>query len=144
MTKQRAGDGGRARWGADGAADRRRRPRWREAVDIPVADLCHDLRRAPQARGRRVLRVEVGTPVRCSAADSSSSTPPGVGGQGQPHLSATLGLLPDADAVLFVSDSSQEFTEPEMRFLRQAVEICPVAATVVTKTDLYPVLASGG
>jgi replication fork clamp-binding protein CrfC len=25
-----------------------------------------------------------------------------------------------------------------MRFLRQAVEICPVAATIATKTDLYP------
>ena len=49
---------------------------------------------------------------------------PGVGGQGQPHLSATLGLLPDADALLMVSDTSQEFTEPEMRFLRQAHRIC--------------------
>ncbi len=61
-----------------------------------------------------------------------------MGGPGQPHLSATLGLLPDADAVLFVSDASQEFTEPELRFLRQAVDICPVAAAVATKTDLYP------
>lgn len=109
-----------------------------EAVDIPVADLCHDLRRAPQARGRRVLRVEVGTPSPVLSGGLVFIDTPGVGGQGQPHLSATLGLLPDADAVLFVSDSSQEFTEPEMRFLRQAVEICPVAATVVTKTDLYP------
>ena len=37
-----------------------------------------------------------------------------------------------------VSDTSQEFTEPEMRFLRQAHEICPVGAVVATKTDLYP------
>ncbi len=109
-----------------------------EAVDIPVDDLCHDLRRAPQARGRRVLRVEVGAPSPVLSGGLVFIDTPGVGGQGQPHLSATLGLLPDADAVLFVSDSSQEFTEPEMRFLRQAVEICPVAATVVTKTDLYP------
>ncbi len=63
---------------------------------------------------------------------------PGVGGHGQPHLSATLGLLPDADAMLMVSDTSQEFTEPEMRFIRQAYEVCPVAAIVATKTDLYP------
>ncbi len=63
---------------------------------------------------------------------------PGVGGHGQPHLSATLGLLPDADAMLMVSDTSQEFTEPEMTFMRQALEICPVAAIVATKTDLYP------
>jgi hypothetical protein len=63
---------------------------------------------------------------------------PGVGGHGQPHLSATLGLMPDADALLMCSDTSQEFTEPEMTFMRQAFEICPVATIVATKTDLYP------
>lgn len=109
-----------------------------EAVEIPVAELSRDLRRAPQARGRRVLRVEVGAPSPVLSGGLVFIDTPGVGGQGQPHLSATLGLLPDADAVLVVSDSSQEFTEPEMRFIRQAVEICPVAAAVVTKTDLYP------
>jgi len=63
---------------------------------------------------------------------------PGVGGHGQPHLSATLGLLPDADAMLMISDTSQEFIEPEMTFIRQSFEICPVATIVATKTDLYP------
>lgn len=108
-----------------------------EAVAIPVAELRTDLRRAPQAHGRPVLRVEVGAPSPVLAGGLTFIDTPGVGGQGQPHLSATLGLLPDADALLFVSDASQEFTEPEMRFLRQAVEICPVAATIATKTDLY-------
>lgn len=109
-----------------------------EAVDIPVADLGGDLRRAPQAQGRPVLRIEVGVPSPVLTGGLTFIDTPGVGGQGQPHLSATLGLLPDAAALLFVSDTSQEFTEPEMRFLRQAVEICPVAAAVATKTDLYP------
>lgn len=109
-----------------------------ESVDVPITDLRTDLRRAPQARGRRVLRVEVGAPSPLLKGGLTFIDTPGVGGHGQPHLSATLGLLPDADAVLFVSDASQEFTEPEMRFLRQAVEICPVAAIFATKTDLYP------
>jgi replication fork clamp-binding protein CrfC len=109
-----------------------------ESVDIPIADLRTDLRRAPQARGRRVLRVEVGAPSPLLKGGLTFIDTPGVGGHGQPHLSATLGLLPDAEAVLFVSDASQEFTEPEMRFLRQAVEICPAAAVFATKTDLYP------
>ena len=109
-----------------------------EALDIPVAELRGDLRRAPQAHGRPVLRVEVGVPSPLLGGGLTFIDTPGVGGHGQPHLSATLGLLPDADALLFVSDASQEFTEPEMRFLRQAVEICPVAATIATKTDLYP------
>ena len=109
-----------------------------ESIDIPVADLRNDLRRDPRAAGRRVVRLEVDAPSPLLTGGLTFIDTPGVGGQGQPHLSATLGLLPDADAVLFLSDASQEFTAPEMRFLQQAVEICPVAATVVTKTDLYP------
>ncbi len=37
-----------------------------DVVDIPVTDIRHDLRRAPQAGGREVLRVEVGAPSPCS------------------------------------------------------------------------------
>jgi replication fork clamp-binding protein CrfC len=109
-----------------------------QTIDIPVDDIRHDLRRAPQAAGREVLRVEVGAPSPLLKGGLAFIDTPGVGGHGQPHLSATLGLLPDADAMLMVSDTSQEFTEPEMRFIRQAHEICPVGAIVATKTDLYP------
>jgi len=109
-----------------------------EAIEVPVADLAADLRRAPQARGRRVVRVDVGAPSPLLQGGLTLIDTPGVGGQGQPHLSAILGLLPEADAMLFVSDASQEFTEPELRFLRQALDVCPLAATVLTKTDLYP------
>jgi replication fork clamp-binding protein CrfC len=109
-----------------------------ETIEIPIDDIRHDLRRAPQARGRQVLRIEVSAPSPLLQGGLVFVDTPGVGGHGQPHLSATLGLLPDADAVLMVSDTSQEFTEPEMRFLRQAHEICPVGAVVATKTDLYP------
>ncbi|SON59238.1 Isoniazid-induced protein IniA [Mycobacterium simulans] len=107
-------------------------------VDIPVDDLSTDLRRAPQARGHEVLRLEVSAPSPLLQGGLTFIDTPGVGGHGQPHLSATLGLLPDADAVLMVSDTSQEFTEPEMWFLRKAHQICPVGVVVATKTDLYP------
>ena len=109
-----------------------------ELVEIPPADLTNDLRRAPQAGGREVLRVEVTAPSPLLKGGLAFIDTPGVGGLGQPHLSATLGLLPDADAMLMISDTSQEFTEPEMTFLRQALEVCPVAVIVATKTDLYP------
>ena len=109
-----------------------------EVIEIPIDDIRHDLRNAPQARGREVLRIEVSAPSPLLAGGLAFIDTPGVGGHGQPHLSATLGLLPDADAMLMVSDTSQEFTEPEMRFLRQANEICPVGAVIATKTDLYP------
>jgi replication fork clamp-binding protein CrfC len=109
-----------------------------EIIEIPIADIKNDLRRAPQAGGREVIRVEVRAPSPLLKGGLAFVDTPGVGGHGQPHLSATLGLLPDADAMLMVSDTSQEFTEPEMRFIRQAHEICPVGAVVATKTDLYP------
>jgi replication fork clamp-binding protein CrfC len=97
-----------------------------------------DLRRAPQAGGREVLRVEVTAPSPLLKNGLAFVDTPGVGGHGQPHLAATLGLLPDADALLMVSDTSQEFIEPELTFIRQALEICPVATILATKTDLYP------
>ena len=107
-------------------------------IDIPIDDIRHDLRRAPQAQGAEVLRVDVGVPSPLLQGGLTFIDTPGVGGHGQPHLSSTLGLLPDADAMLMISDTSQEFTEPEMRFIRQAHEICPVGAIIATKTDLYP------
>ena len=108
------------------------------AIDIPIDDINADLRRAPQAGGREVLRVEVGAPSPLLQGGLAFIDTPGVGGHGQPHLSATLGLLPDAGALLMVSDTSQELTEPEMWFIRQAYQIRPAAVLVATKTDLYP------
>ncbi|MEO3758856.1 dynamin-like GTPase family protein [Mycobacterium sp. B14F4] len=109
-----------------------------DAIEIPMADIKNDLRRAPQAGGREVIRVEVTAASPLLKNGLAFVDTPGVGGHGQPHLSATLGLLPDADAVLMCSDTSQEFTEPEMTFMRQAFEICPLATIIATKTDLYP------
>lgn len=109
-----------------------------EAIDIAMDEISKDLRQAPQAGGREVLRVEIGVPSPMLKGGLVFIDTPGVGGHGQPHLSATLGLLPDADALLMVSDVSQEFTQPELRFVAQANEICPVGAIIATKTDLYP------
>jgi len=116
--------------GADGAEP--------DAIEIPIADIKTDLRRHPAAGGRQVLRVAVTANSPLLKGGLVFVDTPGVGGHGQPHLSATLGLLPDADAMLMVTDTSQEFTEPEMTFIRQAFEICPVATIVATKIDLYP------
>jgi replication fork clamp-binding protein CrfC len=116
--------------GADGAEA--------DAIEIPIADIKTDLRRHPAAGGRQVLRVAVTANSPLLKGGLVFVDTPGVGGHGQPHLSATLGLLPDADAMLMVTDTSQEFTEPEMTFIRQAFEICPVATIVATKIDLYP------
>src|SRR4030088_242194 len=109
-----------------------------DAIEIPIADIKQDLRRHPAAGGRQVLRVAVTAESPLLKGGLVFVDTPGVGGHGQPHLSATLGLLPNADALIMVSDTSQELTEPEMWFIRQAHRICPVGVLAATKTDLYP------
>jgi GTPase SAR1 family protein len=63
---------------------------------------------------------------------------PGVGGLGSAHAAASLAAISMADAVLFVTDASQEFTRAEMDFLRQARELCSTVVCVMTKTDFFP------
>jgi hypothetical protein len=63
---------------------------------------------------------------------------PGVGGLDSAHGARTLGALVRADAVLFVSDASQELTSTEAEFLTKAFKACPTFAVAITKTDFYP------
>ena len=87
---------------------------------------------------RRLRSVEVGLPHRLLRTGLCLVDTPGVGGLDSAHGLATLGALHRAAAVVFVTDASQELTAPELDFLRRAVERCPIAVCVVTKTDLYP------
>lgn len=63
---------------------------------------------------------------------------PGVGGIGSTHAAASLAAVSMADAVLFVTDASQELTAAEMQFLRRVLEMCPTTVCVLTKIDFYP------
>lgn len=83
-------------------------------------------------------RLEISAPSPLLADGLVFVDTPGVGGHGNPHTAATLTLIAAADAVFVVSDASQEFTAPEMSFLRQVHTLCPASAVLVTKTDLYP------
>ena len=60
---------------------------------------------------------------------------PGVGGLGSAHATAALGALSVADAAVFLSDASQEYTRTEMAFLKQALDMCPHVTCVLTKID---------
>lgn len=87
---------------------------------------------------RRLVAAEVSLPRKVLAGGLSIVDSPGVGGLDSAHSLTTLTALPTADAMLLVSDASQEYTEPEIRFLRQALRVCPNVACVLSKTDLYP------
>lgn len=107
-------------------------------ADVPLDELQDITPASPRAEGREVLRLEVNVPSPLLADGLVLVDTPGVGGHGNPHAAATLGLIPSADAVLVVSDASREFTEPEISFLRQVLGLCPSVAVLITKTDLYP------
>ncbi len=108
-----------------------------EPVDVDrLADLVSEA--ADPSWRRRLRSVEVRLPHRLLKTGLSLVDTPGVGGLESAHGIVTLGALRTTSGVIFVTDASQELTGPEVDFLRQALERCPAAVCVVTKTDLYP------
>jgi len=84
-----------------------------------------------------VERVEVGVPSAFLKQGLVIVDTPGMGGLGAGHAAATLGFLPFADGLIFVSDASAELSAPEVDFLRRAIELCPSVLFAQTKTDLF-------
>ncbi|MEY2403348.1 MAG: hypothetical protein QOD38_899, partial [Acidimicrobiaceae bacterium] len=87
---------------------------------------------------RHIESVDVGVPAPLLQSGLVLVDTPGVGGLGSTHSTITIGALPMADAVLFVSDASQEYSGPELEFMRTARSLCPNVGCVMTKIDFYP------
>jgi hypothetical protein len=87
---------------------------------------------------KQVRSVELGIPAPLLQGGLVLVDTPGVGGLAGLHAAITLNALPMADAVLFVSDASQEYSLPELEFLDTARRLCPHVVGVLTKTDFYP------
>jgi Dynamin family len=110
-----------------------------ERVPVELDDLADQVSERGNPGNRRgLVAAEVQLPRQVLAGGLAIVDTPGVGGLDSAHSLTTLTALPTADAMLLVSDASQELTEPETRFLRQALRVCPNVACVVSKTDLYP------
>jgi hypothetical protein len=108
-------------------------------VQIPIDNLVSHVSEAGNPATRQgLLHAEVGIPRQILADGLVLVDTTGVGGLSSAHTTRTLAALPTADAVLLVSDASQEYSEPEIDFLRQAMKLCPNVACVLTKIDLYP------
>jgi hypothetical protein len=106
---------------------------------IPVDQVARYVTETADVQGdRRINSVEVSLPRKLLSDGLVIVDTPGVGGLGSAHSAATIGALPLADAVVFVSDASQEFTGPELEFLQTARRMCPNVVCVLTKTDFYP------
>lgn len=61
---------------------------------------------------------------------------PGVGSLNVEHAEATYGFLPNADLLLFVTDSLSGMTETELEFLRRGYSYCKSVVFALTKKDL--------
>ena len=106
---------------------------------VPVNELTAYLTEAGNPENERQLsHAEVTSPRKLLEGGVVLVDTPGVGGINSAHSTATLSALVGADAVIMVSDAAQEYSEPEIEFLRQAVRLCPNVACVLTKIDLYP------
>ena len=107
-------------------------------VDIPFDQIgAYVTEVANPENIKRVRTVELGVPAPLLAGGLVLVDTPGVGGLGSAHAAITVGALPMADAVLFVSDCSQEYSAPELEFLDTARRMCPYVVAVLTKRDLY-------
>ncbi|MGH3962685.1 MAG: dynamin family protein [Pseudonocardiaceae bacterium] len=115
------------------------RGRRTERIEVPVDKLAEHVSESGNPGNREGWSyAEVGLPRRVLTGGLELVDTPGVGGLNSVHGAATMAMLPSADAVLLVSDASQEYTAPELEFLRQATKVCPNVACVLTKIDLYP------
>ncbi len=109
----------------------------REPIDFDhMAEFVTE--RANPDNEKRVRMVEIGLPRQLLTGGLAIVDTPGVGGLDTLHAAITLRTLPLADAVMFVTDASAEFSQPELDFLRTARELCPNLLCLVTKTDFYP------
>jgi hypothetical protein len=110
-----------------------------ERRPVPIPDLpSYVSERGNPGNSQKLVAGEVYLPRKLLTGGLTVIDSPGVGGLNSSHTLTTLTALPTADAMLLVSDASQEYTEPELRFLRQAMRITPSVAGVLSKTDLYP------
>lgn len=108
-------------------------------IDVPLDAIGDFASETGNPGNRRKLRsVEVLLNHRMLRSGLSLVDTPGVGGLDSAHGIITMSALDLAQGLLFVTDASTELTAPELEFLRRALQRCPLAACVVTKTDLYP------
>ena len=110
-----------------------------EQIDIPLEALADYVsERGNPSNEQKLLSAEVVLPRELLRGGLRLVDSPGVGGLDSTNALTTLAALSSAHAVLLVSDASQEYTEPEVQFLRHAMRVSPNVAAVLSKTDLYP------
>lgn len=110
-----------------------------ERTPVPLSELAEYVsERGAHSSDTDIVGAEVVLPREILKGGLRLVDSPGVGGLESTRSLSTLAAMSTAHAVLLVSDASQEYTEPEMQFLRHAMRISPDVAAVLSKTDIYP------
>ncbi|HEY1970577.1 MAG TPA: EutP/PduV family microcompartment system protein [Pseudonocardia sp.] len=109
-----------------------------QRLPVLVSHAAAPVVRAREGTGEHGPRIDVGTPNALLAEGMQLVDAPGSYGADSAAAASVLELVAGADAVLFVSDASQEYTAPEIEFLVQLHQLCPTVIGVITKIDLYP------
>ncbi|MDN3497420.1 dynamin family protein [Planococcus sp. APC 4015] len=110
-----------------------------DRMPIPLDDLADFVsERGNPDNERDIVGAEVMLPRELLRGGLRLVDSPGVGGIESTRSVSTLAALSTAHAVLLVSDASQEYTEPEVQFLKHALRVSPNVAAVLSKTDIYP------
>ena len=109
-----------------------------DVADIRKYAVEHQDPSGAAVNGDRPAGVIVQVPRKMLASGLVLVDTPGVGGLNSAHAAASLAAISMADAVLFVTDASQELTSSEFEFLRRAKEMCDTVVCVLTKSDFYP------
>ncbi|MFC7342349.1 dynamin family protein [Saccharopolyspora griseoalba] len=104
---------------------------------VPIEAVGEHMERA-LAHGRPVTRSEIGVPRAVLQNGLALMDTPGVGSVSSFLTSTTLSVVAEADALLMVSDATQELTTNELTFLKQATSLCPNIALVMPKIDRTP------
>lgn len=107
-------------------------------TEIPLDDLARFQPADHESAGRRVQHLEVSLPREVLKKGLVLVDTPGVGGLRSSQGALTVAALPTADAVLFVSDATAEYSATEIDFLKQTLKVCPNVTCVTTKIDLQP------
>lgn len=108
-----------------------------ERRSVSIDELAQHVTRNPSEGWEQVISAEVELPRKILAGGLTLIDTPGIGGLNSTAALATLTGLPSADAMLFVTDASQELTEPELQFLGHALSMTENVACILSKIDLY-------
>ncbi|GAB2741139.1 isoniazid inducible protein IniA [Salinifilum aidingensis] len=108
-----------------------------ERVPVPLEELTTRLQEAVD-RGRPVRRGEVAVPRGVLRNGLALMDTPAFGGPSSAGTDTTLAIAAEADALLMISDATQELTTNEIGFLKQVADLCPNIALVQPKIDRTP------